>query len=75
MKFVMYYKKTPNVIQQRGDFELDNFNFRKFLKKNFPEGRASLTQLKNKMPLKVFKQYLKKTNTIYIGVNDKEMFQ
>jgi len=54
MKFVMYYKKTPNVIQQRGDFELDNFNFRKFLKKNFPEGRASLTQLKNKMPLKVF---------------------
>ena len=39
--------------------------------KSFPEGKASLSQIKEALPLDVFKQFLKQTNTIYIGVNDK----
>ena len=70
MKYVVHFKKTPEVIQRRGNIELDNFDFTKFLNKHFPAGQASLTQLKNKLPPEVFKDFLKKTNTIYIGVND-----
>ena len=74
MEFKMYYKKTPDWTQQKGDIKIKNFNFDKFLNSNFPKRIVSLKQLKETMPSKVFKEFLKQTNTIYIGVNDKEIF-
>jgi len=32
---------------------------------------ASLSQIKEALPLNIFKQFLEQTNTIYVGVNDK----
>ena len=72
MKFKMYYKKTPDWTQQKGNIKIKNFNFDKFLNSNFPDRKVSLKQLKETMPPKAFKEFLKQTNTIYIGVNDKE---
>ena len=68
MRYSMHYKKTPEIKQDEGNI---NKNIQKQLMKSFPEGNASLSQIKEVLPLNVFKQFLKQTNTIYIGVNDK----
>jgi len=70
MKWKFYYKKTPQFIDDEGDVELDNFDIGEFLKTKFPKGKASLTQIKEVLPPKQFKEFCTKTNTIYIGVND-----
>ena len=71
MKWKHWYKKTPQFIEDEGDVELDNFDIHKHLKSKFPNGVASLTQIKEVLPPKQFKEFCNKTNTIYIGVNDK----
>tara|TARA_R110000823_G_C15730078_1_gene479644 strand:- start:99 stop:305 length:207 start_codon:yes stop_codon:yes gene_type:complete len=68
MRYTMHYKETPDINQDEGNI---NKKIQKQLMKSFPEGKASLSQIKEALPLDVFKQFLKQTNTIYIGVNDK----
>jgi hypothetical protein len=68
MKYSMHYKKTPDIKQDEGSIKKD---IQQMLVKSFPEGNASLSQIKEALPLNIFKQFLEQTNTIYVGVNDK----
>jgi|TARA_R110000744_G_scaffold54782_1_gene116139 hypothetical protein len=68
MKHSMFYSKTPDIKQGEGSI---NKTIHKHLVKSFPEGKASLSQIKEALPLNIFKQFLEQTNTIYVGVNDK----
>ncbi len=64
----MFYSKTPDIKQGEGSIKKD---IQQMLVKSFPEGNASLSQIKEALPLNIFKQFLEQTNTIYVGVNDK----
>jgi DNA-binding ferritin-like protein (Dps family) len=70
MRYRTFYKKYPEDTFQTGDVELDNFDLHKHLVKHFPEGQASISQIKEVLPPDKFKEFCNKTDTIYIGVND-----
>jgi len=67
MKYKMYFKKTPEHILDEGRTgQFDNFDFDKCIIDNFGEyGKASLKQIKEVLPVKIFKEFCKRQNIVY----------
>ena len=67
MKFKQYFKKTPQFIQNEGyTGQFENFDFDKCMIKNFGAyGTASLRQIKEVLPKRIFKEFCRQQNIIY----------
>ena len=67
MNYKFYFKKTPTLPLAEGSTgQFDNFDFDKCIKDNFGEyGKATLRQMKEVLPERVFKEFCKRQNIIH----------
>ena len=67
MKFKQYFKNSPGHILNQGyTGQFDNFDFDKCMIKNFGAyGTASLRQIKEVLPKRIFEEFCRQQSIIY----------
>ena len=65
MKYRMHFAKTPEITQQEGILTMPEIEDK--LKESFPEGKASLSDIKKTLSPGLFQRFCELQNIEYIG--------
>ena len=68
MNYKFYFKNSPtNILSEGNTGQYDNFDIDECIRDNFGEhGKASLRQMKDVLPKRIFKEFCKRQNIDYI---------